>query len=87
MCVGWFVLTVVVLLKGICGSGRFGRGRAQLQSHPHDFTLLSDRLPEFLADSNDATTHASWLGVLFCFLIPDVIWFIETFTTTTVRAI
>ena len=57
----------LVLLMDICGSGRFGRGRAQLQSHPHDFTLLSDRLPEFLADSNDATTHASWLGVVLLF--------------------
>ena len=36
---------------------------------PRDFTLFSDRLPEVLADSNDATTHASWLTVSLFFLI------------------
>ena len=56
-------------------------GEAELSYSPTHMTLrsYSDRLPELLADSNDAT-HTRvmvWSSVFFI----NVIWFIETFTT------
>ena len=60
-----------------------GEAELSYSPTPHDFTLFSDRLPVVLADSNDATTHASWLAVSLFLFFNSIMLFglIETFTT------